>query len=142
MESRDERRRHRLEQLCKAHGGVKAVAAQAKLGWEGLDQILKRTPLPEKRDGTRSLRALGDPAAHAIEDAFDLGRGWFDWPLTAVDYKRYWALSPDDRGYVQRRLMQAIEECEGLTPSKKDRVSAKSVTQNLAPSPSRRAKTG
>ena len=99
-----------MEQLCRAHGGVKAVAEMAGLGWEGLDQILKKTPLPRKKDGTASYRALGDLAAQAIEDALNLGRGWFDWPLEAVDFVRYWALAPQDRAYAQAQMMVAIEE--------------------------------
>lgn len=45
---------------------------------QSLDQILKGVLLPAKSDGSRSPRKLGDAAAHKIEDAYKLGRGWFD----------------------------------------------------------------
>jgi hypothetical protein len=116
METNDEIRKRRLEAVCKTNGGVKAVADLAGLKWEGLDQILKGTLLPLKADGTRAPRGVGDPAARAIEDAFELGRGWFDWPLDAVDYIKYWVLSPEQRGYVQIKMQQFIDEC-GLPPN-------------------------
>jgi transcriptional regulator with XRE-family HTH domain len=34
------------------------------------------------------------------------------WPFPKVSVERVLALSDDDRGYVQRRLLQAIQECE------------------------------
>ena len=35
------------------------------------------------------------------------------WPFSRVPVSRFLALADDDRGYVQRRLLQAIDECEG-----------------------------
>lgn len=35
-----------------------------------------------------------------------------DWPFPKVPLARFMALPEDDRGYVQRRLIQAMEECE------------------------------
>lgn len=111
METNAERRTRKLKQLCELHGGVREVAEKAGLGWEGLDQIIKGVLLPPKKGSEdRSPRALGDPAARKIEEAFDLGKGWFDWPLDAVDFRRYFRLDPEDRGYAQRAMMQAIEE--------------------------------
>jgi hypothetical protein len=40
-----------------------------------------------------------------------------EWPFSAVPQARFFALTPDDRGYVQRRLMQAIAECESIAPA-------------------------
>ncbi len=78
METNNERRLRKLIEVCAAHGGYVAVAKGAKLNPASLDQIIKRVPLPKKGDGSRSERALGDAAARAIEEAYKLGRGWFD----------------------------------------------------------------
>lgn len=114
MESKDQRRKRRLKQLAEQKGGVRAVAAAADLGWQALDQVLKGTLLPEKKDKTaaRSPRSLGDASAEAIEDAFDLGRGWFDWPFDLVDHRRYWALDEKERGSVEGAMIREIERLE------------------------------
>ena len=79
METKDARRRRKLMVLIEAtEGGRDAVAVRSGLNPGYLKQIITRALLPPKRDGTRSPRALGDPAAESIEDAFQLGRGWFD----------------------------------------------------------------
>jgi SOS-response transcriptional repressor LexA len=81
METRAQRRLRKLNELCTRHrerGGVAFVAELAGLSANTLDQVLKGALLPPKMDGTRSPRTLGDNAASAIEDAFELGRGWFD----------------------------------------------------------------
>jgi hypothetical protein len=111
METSDERRKRRLGQLCQQYGGVRSVAQESGVAWATLDQILKGTLLPAKEDGTRSPRALGDANARAIEDALKLGRGWFDWPFDNVDFKAYASLSEVEKGYVQARMVAAIEEC-------------------------------
>jgi len=120
METKDDRRKRRLEELAKAKGGVKAIARAAGVGWEGLDQVLKGTLLKRKADGTRNPKALGDSVAEAIEDAYDLGRGWFDWPFELVDYKRYYALTPEQRAVTQDRMMQEVRrfEAESAGPEK------------------------
>jgi hypothetical protein len=110
METNDETRLRRLRALCVEHGGVKAVAEAAGLKWPNLDQVLKGTLLPERADGVRRPKSLGDESARAIEKAYDLGHGWFDWPFDAVDFKAYAKLNPIDQGYVQARMMAAIEE--------------------------------
>lgn len=84
METNAERRTRKLAALC-AIKGVKEVAEKAGLNPESLSQILKGVKLPPKKDGTRSARSLGDPAARKIEDAEQLGRGWFDLPDPEVD---------------------------------------------------------
>lgn len=78
METNNERRLRKLRLLCQAHG-LAEVAARSGQSEASLDQILKGVKLPPKKgDGSRSERALGDTAARAIEDAYELGRGWFD----------------------------------------------------------------
>ena len=78
METASSRRKRRLQELCDAHGGFAAVAEKAKVSGPTLDQILKGTLLPPKKDGTRSERSLGAALAAKIEGAFNLPRGWFD----------------------------------------------------------------
>lgn len=87
METNAERRRRKLIELCKKHGGYTAVAEKAGVTPATLDQVIKGVLLPAKQDGTRSPRALGNANAHAIEDAYDLGRGWFD-AVETVDEDR------------------------------------------------------
>ena len=116
VETNDARRKRKLARLCADKGGVRTVAEKAGLRWESLDQVMKGTLLPAKADGKREARALGDPAARAIEAAFELGLGWFDWPFDFVDGLRYEAITSDQRVWVQARMMQAIEECEKPTP--------------------------
>jgi hypothetical protein len=87
METNAERRRRKLIELCKKHGGYTAVAEKAGVTPATLDQVIKGVLLPAKQDGSRSPRALGNANAHAIEDAFGLGRGWFD-AVETVDENR------------------------------------------------------
>lgn len=54
------------------------VAERAGLNPDTLMQVIKGTLLPPRRDGTRSPRSLGNEAARQIEEAFELGVGWFD----------------------------------------------------------------
>jgi hypothetical protein len=110
METNDERRKRRLAWLCEEHGGVHTVAEKAGVSWATLDQILKGALLPVRADGKRMPRSLGDENARAIEEAFGLGRGWFDWPFDAVDYTQYAALSPLEQGVVQGAMNQAIKD--------------------------------
>lgn len=35
------------------------------------------------------------------------------WPFKKIPMERFQALDEGDQGYVERRLLQAIEECEG-----------------------------
>ena len=77
METANERRLRKLRSLVKKHGRD-VIADKAGVNAQSLDQILKGVLLPPKADGSRSPRSLGDAAARAIEDAFNLGRGWFD----------------------------------------------------------------
>jgi len=77
METAGDRRKRKLTELCKLHG-VEEVAARSGLNPDALRQIMSGVLLPPKKDGTRTPRRLGDAAAAAIEDAFTLGRGWFD----------------------------------------------------------------
>ncbi len=77
METNSERRLRKLKVLCEAHGAAD-VAEKAELSLDYLKQILAGVKLPAKGDNSRSERALGDTSARAIEEAYGLGRGWFD----------------------------------------------------------------
>jgi transcriptional regulator with XRE-family HTH domain len=35
------------------------------------------------------------------------------WPFTKIPMERFTALDEGDQGYVERRMLQAIQECEG-----------------------------
>lgn len=78
METISERRTRKLVALAETKGGVAVIASDCGLSAAALDQIVKGTLLPTKKDGTRSKKALGNDAARAIEDRYGLGRGWFD----------------------------------------------------------------
>lgn len=84
METAGDRRRRKLKVLCDSLGRP-AVAEAAGKSPIYLEQIIKGVLLPQKRDGTRSPRNLGDAAARAIERAFQLGEGWFDAPDDSGD---------------------------------------------------------
>lgn len=91
METKDERRKRKLQMLCDAvNGGAKVVAERSGLNSQNLTQVLAGTLLPPKKDGTRSPRALGDLSAESIEDAFKLGRGWFDSPAS-IPWQGQWS---------------------------------------------------
>lgn len=78
VETNNERRLRKLRVLCALHG-IDKVAPLAGLKPVYLKQLLGGVKLPPKRgDGSRSERGLGDTAARAIEEAYKLGRGWFD----------------------------------------------------------------
>lgn len=86
METNSERRRRKLTDLC-AQRGITKVAENAGLNWASLDQIIKKTLLPPKKDGTRSIKNLGDDAARKIERAEGLGEGWFDLDDESISEK-------------------------------------------------------
>lgn len=77
METNAERRRRKLEWLC-GKKGIYEVAKGAGMNWQSLDQVIKRSLLPPKKDGTRSIKNLGEAAARKIEKSENLGVGWFD----------------------------------------------------------------
>jgi SOS-response transcriptional repressor LexA len=81
METNAERRRRKLEAFCNEKG-LKAVADAVGLNWQYIDQAIKKTLLPVKKDGTRGYRKMSDEAFEKIEDAYQLGRGWFDEMVT------------------------------------------------------------
>lgn len=87
METSNERRKRKLDELCKANGGLDAVAAAAQVSPVYLDQILEGRLLPPKKDGTRSPRSLGDDVARKLEKAFALETGWFDDARPDTTYK-------------------------------------------------------
>lgn len=107
METNDERRLRKLVAICQQHGRL-VVADRAEVNEQTLYQII------ERKMGSRmkNPKQLGDDIARKIEAAFDLGRGWFDWPFDAVDHRRYYALNPIDQATVQGELRHAIKDCE------------------------------
>lgn len=119
VETNNERRLRKLIEVCAAHGGHVAVAKAAKLNPATLDQILKKVPLPPKKgDGSRSERALGDPAARAIEEAYGLGRGWFDNDGDNIDMNPkelqllglFRELDPVLQGVIIENVREAVEQ--------------------------------
>jgi hypothetical protein len=124
MDTNDEIRLRRLEELCRVHG-VKVVAAKAdpELNWQTLDQIIKRVEHRAKADGTKSPRNVGTSVARAIERGLDLGEGWFDWPFDNVDFKKWKALNQMQRIYLQGRISEAIEQAALITaPAEIDNI--------------------
>lgn len=132
METKDTRRKRKLELLIGATaGGIDAIAVATQLHPQYIKQIIKGSLLPPKRDGTRSARALGDAAAECIEDAYGLGRGWFDsqlglpsamngiaepepaykattWPFTTFTATQYAALKPKTQALIEAMALQFI----------------------------------
>lgn len=109
METNEERRRRKLEALIQHHG-ADAIAAKAELSAEYLDQIVKKRLLPPKADGTRSARTLAEDAARRIERGLGLATGWLDWPLDGVPPSLYYALTERERGELEARTVDLIEE--------------------------------
>jgi len=77
METNAERRRRKLTALCKQRG-LDTIAENAQVSPDALDQVIKGTLLPVKKDGTRNMKGLGDENARAIEKGEGLPVGWFD----------------------------------------------------------------
>lgn len=117
METKSDRRLRKLQELCNTYTLAK-VAERSKISPVYIDQILKRRLLPAKADGSRSPRNLGDAKAHAIEDAFTLGRGWFDSdaddiPMTPDELKllaHYRELSADLQRLFLEGAQNAVED--------------------------------
>lgn len=152
METKDERRRRKLQQLVAGvTGGLEAIAVRSETSPQYLQQIIKGVLLPPKKDGTRSPRSLGDAAAEAIEDAFELGRGWFDsdrplpeleplklgeraakpypskdWPFTAFTQEEFAQLDIQQRGLVESMILQFIKTRE---PPAKHQAPANNTTK-------------
>lgn len=128
METAAERRRRKLVGLCNEHG-LATVASKADLNPQALDQVIKGTLQKPKADGTRSPKNLGDKAARAIEEAFELGRGWFDAP-DAVAATKFADLSPYEAtligairdGLTVDELIQLIETVRDAIDTKNARV--------------------
>lgn len=131
METKDARRTRKLGLLIDATaGGLDAIAIKAEVHPQYLKQIVKGVLLPPKRDGTRSPRALGDAAAEKIEDAYELGRGWFDsnralpnasgvqeieppyplnaWPMASVTRDQYVSLSDKSKIAIESMILNFL----------------------------------
>jgi hypothetical protein len=143
MDTNEEVRRRRLQQLCEANGGVRAVADKADLNWQSLDQVIKGVRLPAKADGTRSPRALGTDNARTIEAAFSLAPGWLDWPFDHVDFHLWVKLDSFQRAVVQGKMSMVLAEAaEKSVPAdvRQQPVGDKKVEQHYPPLPRTEAK--
>lgn len=151
METKDTRRRRKLELLIAGTpGGMDAIATAAQINPAYLSQIVKGVLLPPKKDGSRSPRALGDAAAEKIEDAYHLGRGWFDsnlplpgatgvaeptpsyasWPFTALTQKQWAALGPQSRAMIEALALQLLTAQDNNTSNT---IGATTHTKQAAP---------
>lgn len=83
MEANNTLRRRKLQYLQEKYadrGGLNYIAELIEANPASLDQIVKGVLLKPKADGTRSPKSLGHATARKIEEALDLGLGWFDSP--------------------------------------------------------------
>jgi hypothetical protein len=130
-ESSAERRRRKLEALCKEHS-IELVAQKADLAPAYLDQIINKRLLPPKQDGTRSPRKLGDAAARKIEESMQLGPFWFDTPETDPNLekvKEMMAAVQRPISFEAREICKAIDYAEPpLKATERQRI----MTQCLA----------
>lgn len=140
METNDERRRRKLEELCLQFGRGE-VAKRAELSEAALDQILKGVELPPKKGGgPRSKRGLGDSAARAIEVAFELDRGWFDNDHGAVDMTArelqlvgyFRELEPTLQGLVLENVREAVQRQADMRDGLRLAIAAPSKTKGSA----------
>ena len=77
MQTAEERRKAKLEELCGTYG-VDVVARCGNASAEYIKQILAGTLGPRRQDGSRVPRHVGTEMARAIEAGFGLERGWMD----------------------------------------------------------------
>lgn len=117
METNEARRRRRLELLIKRGKSLEEIAEAAGMSAAYLDQIIKGTKLPAKKDGTRSVRNLADDAARRIEAGLELGIGWLDWPLELIEPSAYYSLSEFERGAFEIKFRDALNA--SMAPSQK-----------------------
>ena len=103
-----------MVRLYEAAKTIKKVEGQSALA-----VVLGETPQVVNNWEARGISAAGALKAQARIgcDANWLMRGvgamLLAWPFPKVPSKRFADLDSEDRGYVQGRLLQAIEECEG-----------------------------
>jgi hypothetical protein len=112
MTTNDTVRRHRLVLLAAAAGGLQKLAdlPAKKQSWAALDQVIKRTPLPAKADGSISQKSLGDRAARDLELATGHAPGWLDWPLDGVDFDKYSNLTEAQQNQLQGRMSLEMDQ--------------------------------
>jgi hypothetical protein len=143
MDTNEEVRRRRLQQLCEANGGVRAVADKADLNWQSLDQVIKGVLLPPKKNGDRSARSLGTDNARTIEAAFSLAPGWLDWPFDHVDFHLWVKLDSFQRAVVEGKMSMVLAEAaEKSVPAnvRQKPVADKKVEQHFPALPRSEAK--
>jgi len=68
----------RLVQHYAGDGGLDFIAEHSGLKPEYLQQVIDGRLLPERKDGQRSPRRLGNPSARKIEVMLSLGGGWLE----------------------------------------------------------------
>lgn len=84
----------------------KDVGKSVVYGWE------KDQHFPRADQLALICQALGVDADYLLFGKGGLQTPSAEWPFPKVPLDRIAALPDDDRGYVQRKLMQAIAECE------------------------------
>lgn len=100
------------------------VALNEKLGLNARDATMSQILNQATNSRTGTPKQMGGKLARELERACGKEVGWMDtdpqlldspldWPFPKVPMDRILALDPADRGYVQRELLKAVQECEG-----------------------------
>lgn len=137
METSGERRRRKLETLCRERG-IEVVAEAAQKSAVYLDQIINRRLLPPKKsDGTRSARQLGDKVARAIELGLGLGVGWFDLddlvtpPVARLNQLQEILLSTFAKFDTDEGRLEALSRMSALAERRRSGPPSASVSEAL-----------
>lgn len=99
----------RLVKLGLSNGNAQRVLDSSEVGTERLDQL---------------ARVFGLSAWQLLVPGLDpkqpptLGDELPPWPFHMVEASRYWALSQEDRAFVQAKLDAAIEDREARRPAR------------------------
>lgn len=83
MQTIDETRRQRLQQLLDEHGTLAAL--NEALGLARTDATLSQIRNKSAHSRTGTPRCMGDPLARRIEEKLNLPLGWMDTPPSAED---------------------------------------------------------
>lgn len=140
-----------LRKLMAATPSLRTIEMLVGAG-AGTTGTLDRIKRKESATGVDNLEALA--GAFGLKEPWQLlvptltasegqdGRpvigGMPEWPFPKVPRDRWEALDEADRGYVQRKLLQAIDECASATP----RPDAPSFFEMATPLNRPRAKPG
>jgi len=100
-----------IARMCR----VTNAAVTSWLSGETQSLMADKSLALERATGYRAPWLITGKGPRRLTDAEQLA-----WPFPLVDFERFARLRKDDQGYVQRRLLQAIQECErpdeGSTP--------------------------